>query len=121
MLATAQGRERRGSTASILSSTKWSHKELIGGVTVNMKFSKSVLTAVSCAEMMVLIETYMEREILISARKTPGEYQGLVGCTGGYSDYLVKLSPQMQGEVLLRLCTGGALPPDCSAGGSVPV
>ena len=38
-----QGRELKGPTASILSSTKWAHHELIGGVAVNMKFSKKSL------------------------------------------------------------------------------
>ncbi|MBR5009991.1 MAG: hypothetical protein IKY06_05060, partial [Clostridia bacterium] len=101
-------------TASVLSSTKWSHKELIGGVAVNMKFSKKTFTADSCEKVAALIETYMrrggfemqvnvvDRETLLKAQAEPEAYRDLVVRIGGYSDYFVKLSPQMQSEVLLR-------------------
>ena len=103
-----------GPTASILSSTKWSHKEFIGGVAVNLKFAKSVFTADSCQRMLALVKTYMQRggfelqinvvdrDTLLEAQKNPEDYQDLVVRIGGYSDYFVKLSPQMQAEVLLR-------------------
>ncbi len=109
-----QGREKNGPTASVLSSTKWSHKELIGGVAVNMKFSKKTFTADSCEKVAALIETYMrrggfemqvnvvDRETLLKAQAEPEAYRDLVVRIGGYSDYFVKLSPQMQSEVLLR-------------------
>lgn len=110
----AQGRERNGPTASVISSTKWSHKDFIGGVAVNMKFAKSAFTADSCQRMMALVKTYLERggfemqinvvdrETLLAAQRSPEEYQDLVVRIGGYSDYFVTLSPQMQAEVLLR-------------------
>lgn len=110
----AQGRERKGPTASIISSTKWSHKEFIGGVAVNLKFAKSVFTADSCQRMLALVKTYLQRggfelqinvvdrDTLLEAQKNPEDYQDLVVRIGGYSDYFVKLSPQMQAEVLLR-------------------
>ncbi|MBR4728544.1 MAG: hypothetical protein IK080_11715, partial [Clostridia bacterium] len=109
-----QGREKNGPTASILSSTKWSHKELIGGVAVNMKFSKKTFTADSCARVAALMLTYLrrggfeiqvnvvDRDTLIKAQAEPEAYRDLVVRIGGYSDYFVKLSPQMQAEVLLR-------------------
>ena len=109
-----QGREKNGPTASILSCTKWSHKELIGGVALNMKFSKSTFTAASCAKVAALIETYMrrggfeiqvnvvDRETLLRAQAEPENYRDLVVRIGGYSDYFVKLSREMQAEVLLR-------------------
>ncbi|MBR5187809.1 MAG: hypothetical protein IKW18_04985, partial [Clostridia bacterium] len=34
--------------------------------------------------------------------KNPEAYRDLVVRIGGYSDYFVKLSPQMQQEILLR-------------------
>ncbi|MBQ3140904.1 MAG: hypothetical protein IJC25_02955 [Clostridia bacterium] len=110
----AQGRERKGPTASVLSSTKWSHKEFIGGVAVNMKFSKRMFTADSCARMMTLIKTYLrrggfemqinvvDRDLLLAAQADPEQYRDLVVRIGGYSDYFVHLSPGMQAEVLLR-------------------
>jgi len=109
-----QGREKMGPTASILSSTKWSHKELIGGVAVNMKFTKKTFTQNSAEKVRSLIRAYMERggfeiqinvvdyDTLVSAQQRPEEYKDLVVRIGGYSDYFVKLSPEMQAEVLLR-------------------
>ena len=109
-----QGREKNGPTASILSCTKWPHRELIGGVAVNMKFTKSTFTAESCTKAAALIKTYLrrggfemqinvvDRETLIRAQADPESYRDLVVRIGGYSDYFVKLSPEMQEEVLLR-------------------
>ena len=109
-----QGREMNGPTASILSSTKWDHHKLIGGVAVNMKFSKSSLGKNSLSVMQSLIKAFMmrggfeiqinvtDKEILERAIKYPDEYRDLVVRIGGYSDYFVKLSPQMQQEVILR-------------------
>ncbi|MBQ8508288.1 MAG: hypothetical protein IJ493_00080 [Clostridia bacterium] len=109
-----QGRERKGPTASVLSSTKWSHRELIGGVAVNMKFSKKTMTADSCAKIASVVRTFMkrggfemqinvtDRETLLAARENPDAYRDLVVRIGGYSDYFVKISSEMQAEVLLR-------------------
>ena len=109
-----QGREKNGPTASVLSCTKWSHKELIGGVAVNMKLTKSTFTSDSCAKVAALILTYLRRggfemqinvvdqETLLRAQAEPENYRDLIVRIGGYSDYFVKLSPEMQAEVLLR-------------------
>lgn len=109
-----QGRELNGPTASILSSTKWEHYKLIGGVAVNMKFSKSTFTAQSLNVMKGLIMAYLERggfelqinvtdaETLKRARENPDEYRDLVVRIGGYSDYFTRLSKEMQAEVILR-------------------
>jgi len=109
-----QGREMNGPTASIMSSTKWSHKEFIGGVAVNMKFSKASLGRDSIATMASLIKTYIARggfemqinvidkETLEKAVLSPEEYRDLVVRVGGYSDYFTRLSPEMQQEVILR-------------------
>ncbi len=109
-----QGREMCGPTASVLSSTKWSQKEFIGGVAVNMKFTKKAFTSDSCHNIAALINTFVERggfemqinvvdrETLLAAQENPDAYRDLVVRIGGYSDYFCKLSPQMQAEVLLR-------------------
>ena len=109
-----QGRELRGPTASILSSTKWRHERLIGGVAVNMKFSKSALGADSLGVMLGLIKAYLarggfelqinvtDRQILERAREDPEQYRDLVVRIGGYSDYFTRLSPEMQNELILR-------------------
>ncbi|MBQ3848705.1 MAG: hypothetical protein II748_07660 [Clostridia bacterium] len=109
-----QGREKNGPTSSVLSSTSWKHGKFIGGVAVNMKFTKKVFTKDSCAKVATLIKTYIERggfemqinvvdrETLEDARIHPEMHRDLVVRIGGYSDYFVCLSPQMQAEVILR-------------------
>ena len=103
-----------GPTASVLSSTKWDHSKFIGGVAVNLKFSKASLGKNSSDTMTSIIKTYLKRggfevqinvvdnETLKKAQKNPEEYQDLVVRIGGYSDYFVRLSPEMQEEVILR-------------------
>ena len=109
-----QGREMQGPTASILSSTKWAHSELIGGVAVNMKFSKSSLGDSSIETMKSLIKAFIlrggfemqinvtDKSLLLEAKQNPEEHRDLVVRIGGYSDYFTRLSPQMQDEVILR-------------------
>ena len=109
-----QGRELNGPTASIISSTKWDHSKFIGGVAVNLKFSKHSLGEELVNTLMALVKTYMDRggfelqinvtdnETLKKAIAEPEKYRDLVVRIGGYSDYFVKLSPKMQEEVILR-------------------
>ncbi|MBQ2725601.1 MAG: hypothetical protein IJF78_07845 [Clostridia bacterium] len=109
-----QGREMNGPTASILSSTKWDHHKFIGGVAVNLKFSKASLGNDSVTTIRSLVQTYLKRggfevqinvvdnETLRKAQSDPEAYRDLVVRIGGYSDYFVTLSPEMQEEVILR-------------------
>lgn len=109
-----QGREKHGPTASILSSTKWKHSDMIGGVAVNMKFLKSSLGPRSIDTLTALVKSYLGRggfemqinvvdqETLQDARIHPENYQDLVVRIGGYSDYFVRLTDEMQQEVILR-------------------
>lgn len=109
-----QGRETNGPTASVLSSTKWDHHKFIGGVAVNLKFSKASLGKNSLSTMQAVINTYLKRggfevqinvvdnETLKKAQENPEAYRDLVVRIGGYSDYFVRLSPEMQAEVILR-------------------
>lgn len=110
----AQGREKNGPTAAVLSSTKWDHSPFIGGVAVNMKFSKRLFAAASLEKLAALIKVYLKRggfelqlnvvdaAVLHSARETPWLYQDLIVRIGGYSDYFTRLSPTMQQEVIQR-------------------
>ncbi len=110
----AQGREKKGPTASILSSTKWEHAPFIGGIAVNMKFSQRMFGPQSLPKMLDLIRTFMDRggfefqvnvvdrDTLLKARQNPESYRDLVVRIGGYSDYFVNLTPAMQEEVILR-------------------
>lgn len=111
----AQGRERRGPTASILSTTCWPHRRALGGLVHNAKFSASLLKSeADRIALRRLIETYLRRggfemqinvvsrETLLAARAHPEQYQDLLVRVAGYSDYFVKLTPQMQEEVIAR-------------------
>jgi len=110
----AQGRERQGPTAAILSTTKWDHQAHIGGIALNLKFTSPSDKANFNAQLIDLIETYVarggfemqvnvvDREKLLDAQQNPHKYQDLVVRIGGYSDYFVRLSPEMQAEVILR-------------------
>lgn len=109
-----QGREMNGPTASVLSATKWDHTGLLGGVAVNMKFARSSLGPTSLATVKSILTAYLKRggfemqinvidnETLKKARVCPEQYRDLVVRIGGYSDYFVRLTPQMQEEVILR-------------------
>lgn len=86
----AQGREHHGPTASILSSTCWNHEKFIGGIAVNLKFSKKLFTGASLEKLLTLVKTYMrrggfelqinvvDREKLLAAQKNPDAYRDLV-------------------------------------------
>jgi formate C-acetyltransferase len=111
----AQGRENAGPTASILSTTKWSHQRVLGGLVQNLKFSQSALADErGITALRSLIETYLGRggfeiqvnvvstDTLRDAQAHPESYQDLVVRVAGYSDYFVHLNPKMQEEVIAR-------------------
>jgi formate C-acetyltransferase len=110
----AQGRERRGPTAAVLSATKWDHAPHLGGIAVNLKFSRPRDASAFRERLLDVVETYLtrggfevqvnvvDRETLLAARAHPERYRDLVVRIGGYSDYFVGLSPEMQEEIILR-------------------
>ncbi len=110
----AQGRERQGPTAAVLSATKWDHAPMLGGIAVNLRFTRSQQPADFREGLRSLVETYLRRggleiqvnvvdtETLKAAREHPEAYRDLVVRIGGYSDYFVGLSPQMQEEIIMR-------------------
>lgn len=111
----SQGREKSGPTASILSTTKWNHKKVIGGLVQNIRFSKNALKAEQdLLALRNLIETYMRRggfeiqinvlnsDILKDAQLHPENYPDLLVRVAGYSDYFIHLNPNMQAEVIAR-------------------
>lgn len=111
----AQGRERRGPTAAVLSATSWDHSPMLGGIAVNLKFTRSRQREAFVAGLVGLVEAFMarggfeiqvnvvDRETLLAAREHPEQYRDLVVRIGGYSDYFVGLSPRMQEELILRM------------------
>jgi len=87
---------------------------MLGGIAVNLKFSRSSLDERFIEGLCGLIETYVRRggfevqvnvvdlEDLLAAREHPEQYRDLVVRIGGYSDYFTGLSPEMQEEVIQR-------------------
>jgi len=111
----AQGRERKGPTAAVKSTTKWDHTPCLGGLVLNLKFSPKALTNdVDRWKLAELIKAYMRlggqevqvncvsRETLLAAREKPEEYRDLVVRIAGYTDYFTGLAPGMQDEVISR-------------------
>ena len=111
----AQGRETRGPTAAILSTTSWDASPLIGGAAFNMKFSKQlfvddasrhclrdlILTFLARGGFEVQINV-VDKALLREARLHPELHRDMVVRIGGYTDYFVRLSPEMQDELMLR-------------------
>jgi len=110
----AQGRERHGPTAAVLSATKWDHTPMLGGIAVNFKFARAGQQDTFASGLLHLVDTFMQRggfeiqinvvdkNTLLAAREHPEHYRDLVVRIGGYSDYFVGLSPRMQEEIILR-------------------
>lgn len=111
----AQGRDRSGPTASVLSTTTWSHRACLGGLVHNAKFSRGVLRTRQGQEALRgVIETFLRRggfEIQINAvsgdelrraQRHPDEHRSLIVRVAGFSEYFVHLSRAMQDEVIAR-------------------
>ena len=111
----AQGREKNGPTAAILSTTSWDHSCMIGGLAYNMKFDSSLFASQQSRDSLrELVLTFLRRggfetqinvvsrEKLEQARRNPDQYRDLVVRIGGYTDYFTRLSAEMQEEVMMR-------------------
>ena len=111
----AQGRESRGPTAAILSTTSWDHRSMIGGLAYNMKFNTSLFREPEGFDRLRdLVLTFLRRggfetqinvvdaDVLRRAQQHPEQHRDLVVRIGGYTDYFTRLTPQMQAEVILR-------------------
>ncbi|NOZ21295.1 MAG: hypothetical protein GXP25_09415 [Planctomycetes bacterium] len=111
----AQGREKKGPTASVKSTTKWSHCEVLGGLVHNAKFAKGMLKKEEDRQALRhVIETYLKRggfeiqinvvgkEDLLDAQEHPEQYPDLLVRVAGYSDYFIHLNKNMQDEVIAR-------------------
>jgi trans-4-hydroxy-L-proline dehydratase len=111
----AQGREKNGPTAAILSATCWDHEQALGGLVFNAKFTVDFMQkSENLMALRAMIETYMQRggfEIQVNvvdnadlrdAQAHPDKYRDLVVRVAGYSDYFVNLAPNIQDEVIAR-------------------
>lgn len=110
----AQGREILGPTAAVLSSTKWDHEPMLGGIAVNMRFQPGNDPDDIVEPLRSVCETFLrlggfetqvnvvDRKVLHDAKEHPENHRDLVVRIAGYSDYFVALSPEMQAEVIMR-------------------
>lgn len=109
------GRAQRGPTATILSATRFDHQPLIGGVALNLKFSRKALdTPEKRSKLASLLRVYFDRggfqaqinvvdaATLRDAQEHPERHEDLLVRVAGYSDYFVNLSRQMQDEIIAR-------------------
>ncbi len=111
----AQGREKNGPTAAILSATSWDHERALGGLVFNAKFTRDFMAkSENLVALRAMVETYLMRggfEIQLNvvdnadlreAQKHPDKYRDLVVRVAGYSDYFVNLAENIQNEVIAR-------------------
>lgn len=112
-----QGRDTSGPTASILSATCWKHSDYLGGIVLNLKLRKDLLTGEKRQALVSLLRIYLERggqqmqlttvdcRELEDAVEHPENHRDLLVRIGGYSDWFVKLTPEMQQELIRRTMT----------------
>ncbi len=110
----AQGRDVCGPTAMILSLTSYDQSRLLGGMVVNVKFSKSAMDGEKKQNLVAMVRTFMERggvemqintvdrATLEDARVNPEAHCDLIVRIGGYSDYFIRLAPVLQQEIIDR-------------------
>ncbi|MFO7957618.1 MAG: pyruvate formate lyase family protein [Candidatus Brocadiia bacterium] len=111
----AQGRATRGPTAAVLSTTRWNHGDVLGGLVNNIRFARSMFDAPSDRRAVRdVIETYLRRggfeiqvnvvatEKLRDAQEHPEKHADLLVRVAGYSDYFVHLNRNLQDEIIQR-------------------
>ncbi len=109
-----QGRDVGGPTAMILSLSSWDQSEMLGGMVVNIKFSREHLCGDGADKFISLLRTFVarggiemqvnavDRKTLEAARREPEKYGNLMVRIGGFSDYFVRLTPVLQQEIIDR-------------------
>jgi len=109
-----QSKDVKGPTAVVKSISKLNHVKC-SGTLLNMKFHPSVLAGAGGLEKFSrLIRAYFDLgghhmqfnvisgETLRDAQKHPERYQNLIIRVAGYSDYFVRLSRELQDEIISR-------------------
>lgn len=109
-----QGMDRQGPTAVIRSLARLDHARCAGTL-LNMKFHPSALSGEGGLRKFAhLIRTYFKlgghhvqfnvltSETLMAAQHRPQDYQDLIVRVAGYSDYFVRLSRDLQNEIISR-------------------
>jgi len=113
-ISPAQGMDRRGPTAVLLSAARMD-QEKTGGTLLNMKLSPDLLDGEDgIARLAALIRTYfrlgghhlqfnvIRAEALRQAQASPDDHRDLIVRVAGYSDYFCDLSRPLQDEIISR-------------------
>ena len=117
-IAATPGRDTNGPTAQIKSVLKYNHSDACSGFVFQNKFEKKLFnTEKGKASFVALAKAYfanggqqytvtvVSREDLLNAREHPENYGNLIVRVGGYSDYFVNLSAELQQNVIDRTFT----------------
>ncbi len=113
-ISPVQGMDANGPTAVVKSMARLDHVRCCGTL-LNMKFHPSALTGEEGLKKFAdMIRTYfrldghhiqfnvVSGETLRAAQENPEEYQNLIVRVAGYSDYFVRLSRDLQNEIISR-------------------
>jgi len=113
-ISPVQGMDRSGPTAVILSMARLDHARCCGTL-LNMKFHPMTISGEDGLRKFVhLIRTYFKlgghhiqfnvisAETLRAAQEHPEEYRNVIVRVAGYSDYFVRLSRDLQNEIISR-------------------
>jgi len=113
-ISPVQGMDRNGPTAVVRSMARLDHARCCGTL-LNMKFHPSALSGEEgLCKFAHLIRTYFKlgghhiqfnvisAETLQAAQEHPEEYRNLIVRVAGYSDYFVRLSRDLQDEIISR-------------------
>jgi pyruvate formate-lyase/glycerol dehydratase family glycyl radical enzyme len=114
-LSPMPGADVKGPTAVINSATKANHSWEEWCITLNMKFSRPLLsTQQKLDNLLSLIKTFFDRggwhiqfnilnaDDLIDAKKHPEKWRNLIVRIAGYSAFFVDLAPNLQDEIIAR-------------------
>ena len=118
-IAATPGRDTNGPTAHIRSVLRYNHTDACSGFVFQNKFEKKLFgSEKGRASFIALAKAYfagggqqytvtvVSPEDLLDARLHPENHRNLIVRVGGYSDYFVNLSEELQDNVIERTLTG---------------
>ncbi len=105
-----QGYDNLGPTLSVMSTVSWEPSRFLGGISVNVKINKGIRPEKIAAFIkgylkihgMQLQFNIVDADTLLNAKKNPEMYKDLLVRIGGYSDFFVTLSENLQNEIISR-------------------
>ena len=114
-IAATPGRDTNGPTAQIKSVLRFNHSDACSGFVFQNKFDKKLFCSEKGKESFIALAkaffagggqqytvTVVSPEDLINAKANPENYRNLIVRVGGYSDYFVNLSEELQDNVIER-------------------